>query len=54
MIELAFIAYIAHLCGMLLAKTGFFLQKLTHMEKEKNQVEEIENDDDFLRVLPDT
>ena len=49
MIAIAFIAYLVHLSGVLFAKTGYFLQKLSHMEKEKVQLD-TSIDDSFCRL----
>ena len=44
-------AYLAHLMGALIIKTGVFLHKVSHMEKEKRQVQlEDDNEDNFLRA----
>ena len=49
MIATALIAYLIHLTGVIASKTGLFLQKVSHIEKEKRQVQ-LEDDDTFLRV----
>ena len=34
-LSVALIGYLGHLLGMIVSKTGLFLQKLTHIEMEK-------------------
>ena len=37
MIAVAFLAFLGHLAGMIVSKTGLFLQKLTHIERERRR-----------------
>ena len=51
MISVAFLAFLGHLGGMIVSKTGLFLQKLTHIERERKKVAaQTRFDDNFERV----
>ena len=51
MISVAFLAFLGHLGGMVVSKTGLFLQKLTHIERERKKVAaQARFDDNFERV----
>ena len=53
MIAVAFLAFLGHLAGMIVGKTGLFLQKLTHIERERKKgtpVGGAQFDDNFERV----
>ena len=51
MISVAFLAFLGHFLGMVVSKTGLFLQKLTHIEMERKKVSvQVKFDDNFNRV----
>ena len=50
MISVAFLAFLGHFLGMVVSKTGLFLQKLTHIEMERKKVYHVKFDDNFNRI----
>ena len=48
----AFIAYIGNLLGIIITKYGLFLQKLCHIEMEKEGAETLEDSTERLNIKP--